>query len=241
MTREFRSNSSEIPASVGQAACGIVHDLANLIQTVILRAEVTAATEPVSAACIKRMEQIVDDGQYGAQLVRSLLEYARHALDEVEPFDMREVVGDAAGKACELIDVTAPLAMEKEPLNVRADRAQLYDLLELLMVEISRGADGGATYQIMLTRARPKSDALTWMNSENWAELKITRTGLGPALELEEGHLGKNAEAAAFDLTAMNLLRVRGIIRQHRGQVRVSEEVEDGRQTYTVETFFPIV
>lgn len=241
MHHERNDSSSAIPASVGQAACGIVHDLANLIQTIILRAEVTAATEPVSEACIKRMEQIVDDGQLGANLIRSLLEHARKEVDSLEPSDIREAVRDAALGTAQVHGITVDLTISEEPLLSRADLSQLRDLVDIILSELMRDAAKGASYSLALAQAKQEGDALHWMSDEVWAMVRIERRGDGPMLDLEEGHLSLASGSMPPDDHALNLMRVRGIIRQHRGQVRSAEEVEDGRQSFIVEAFFPLV
>lgn len=238
MCQDKGDNASHIPSSVGQAACGIVHDLSNLIQTIILRAEVTAATEPVSAACIKRMEQIVDDGQGGANLVRGLLEYARKSIDSLPPADIRKTVESTVAwlGAC---GASVTLEVEDKPFPARFDLGQLRDLLDLINTELRREAAEDSNYQLTLRYARPEGEALSWMSEENWLELKFTRVGIGGQVELDEGNLFKGGGAPVGE-QSLALMRIRGIVRQHRGQIRVMEQVEDGRQVLSVEAFFPL-
>lgn len=240
MCKDDGETASRIPSSVGQAACGIVHDLSNLIQTIILRAEVTAATEPVSAACIKRMEQIVDDGQGGANLVRSLLEYARKAIDSLEPVDIRKSVEDCASWLnASGSKITA--VIDERPLVARFDLGQLWDMIDLINGELRRDSAPEATFSLILRHAKPEGEALAWMSEENWLEISVTRTGAGAAVDLDEGNLFKSGNGAPAGDQALNLMRIRGIVRQHRGQVRVVEEVEDSRQSLKVETYFPLI
>lgn len=241
MLEENKSAASMIPSSVGQAACGIVHDLSNLIQTIILRAEVTAATEPVSAACIKRMEQIVDDGQGGANIVRSLLEYARKSIDAMTPIEAGAPVKAAAVEVGALLGIEIRMEIEERPCLARLDPLQLRDLLYLVFYELSKDAAPDARYALSLKHAKPEGEALSWMAEELWLEIKMTRIGQGSQLELEEGNLFKSGHTVPTGEHVMNLLRIRGIVRQHKGQVRVIEEVDDARQTESVEAFFPII
>lgn len=239
MCKDGGEHASRIPSSVGQAACGIVHDLSNLIQTIILRAEVTAATEPVSAACIKRMEQIVDDGQGGANLIRGLLEYARKAIDSLEPVDVRKTVEDCVAwlNAC---GSRLALEVEEKEFPARFDLAQLWDLIDLINCEARRDASPVAEFSLLLRHAKPGGEALAWMSEENWLEIRLTRVGAGAPVDLDEGNLFKSGSGAPAGEHSLGLMRIRGIVRQHRGQVRTVEQVEDGRQTLSVEVYFPL-
>lgn len=233
--------ASRISAIVGQAACGLVHDLANLIQTIILRAEVTAATEPVSAAAIKRMEQIVEDGQTGANLVRSLLEYARLSVADLPVLNLYAEVekifpllSGATGKEWSFSAKGAPLAS-------RVDASQLLDLLILSAQELSAEAEPGASFSLTVEIADVQGDgSLTWLADGTWALVKLSRLGRGRHPEIDEGHLVKALTGISPDTALMNALRIRGIMRQHKGQLRVSEEVEDTRHYCAVELFLPL-
>lgn len=240
MSVSGNDDASRIPAGIGQAACGIVHDLSNLIQTIILRAEVTAATEPISEACAKRMDQIVEDGQGGANLIRSLLEYARKIIENLPATDLRDPVKNAVEVHLAASGMNVELTQPDSPLLVRQDARQIVDMISLLFSELAREAEPGASFTLSTGLANPEGNALNWMNQDAWVELRAVRNGKGSAADLEEGHLQKAMTGAPPSEHALNLMRIRGIVRQHKGQLRILEEVEDTRQSFIIEIFLPL-
>lgn len=241
MSNHPENEVSRVPAEVGQAACGIVHDLANLIQTIILRAEVTSATEPISEACAKRMEQIVNDGQGGANLIRGLLEHARRTIERLDPADLRVPVNRTIEDLSASLSCKIDISVSDHPLMARLDPYQISDLVRLIFTELMRGTGENPSFSVTVSNAKPEGDVMNWMSEESWAELKIVRNGPGGSAELEEGHLHKSANGAPPSENVLNLMRIRGIVRQHRGQLRTIEEIEDTRQSYCVEVFIPLV
>lgn len=239
-----RCNSSAISGAVGQASCGIVHDLANLLQTVLLRAEVTAATEDVSPACAKRLEQIVEDSKRCADIVRSLLERARIEVDLLPKVDLAPVARDAAealraawGQAA---SVEARLPVEAMP--VRADAAQVGDLIAILGAQLLRGAKAGATLRLSLLPASEAGEALAdslWMEEREWALLTLERLGAGTTPDYEGGLLPEMDANLRMDEQTFEMLRVKGIVRQHRGQLHAVESVDDDGQSCIVRFFWP--
>jgi len=214
--------------------------LANMLQTMLLRAEVAVATEPLSNECSERMEKIVVDGQRGANMIRGLLEHARHKIAAMPPVELRVPVK----AALECVKAGGTLKVDYSegtaPLQVVADPVQIIDLIVLILTEGARENDSGTRHAIELRSTAEVSDAPTWTESEDWAMIRYTRVGAGAEVELDatiDSAPGEVVETGEHDF---NLLRARGIVREHRGQLRVTEQMGDGDYTLVAEVFLPL-
>jgi signal transduction histidine kinase len=234
---------SAISGGIGQAACGIVHDLANLLQTILLRAEVTAATENVSPICAKRLEQIVEDGKISADIIRSLLEYARKEVDGLSPVDLAPTIRAAVENAqAANFPARVVTRLPDYPFPVRSDPAQIADLVGILLKELAKETTEATTITVQFGPASEAGTAATsslWMEEAGWVALSLTREGPGAAVDFEEGALPQLAGKAQIEPHQMDVLRARGIVRQHRGQLHASEAVDDQSKKLSIQVLWP--
>ncbi|HEY6008652.1 MAG TPA: hypothetical protein VIU40_10055, partial [Geobacteraceae bacterium] len=93
------------------------------------------------------------------------------------------------------------------------------------------------TLRAGLSRALEDEAAPSWLRSGDWAEVRLTRDGPGPEVPIEE-----NVSLIRKGIAALNadVVRVRGIVKLHRGVARVSESVGDDVQRLEIVLAFPL-
>jgi signal transduction histidine kinase len=224
----------ENAAAVGELACGVVHDLANIMQSLLLRAELVLSSEGLAPSHAKNLDQIIADARDIAEVVRSLLERGRAATDAMPPSDLAAVATEAFGTAgADRVRFEGG----PSPLPVHCDPVELGRGLTLLAALLLRGAPDRTTLRAGVSRAMEDEAAPSWLRSGDWAEVRLTRDGPGPEVPLEE-----NVSLIRKGIAALNadVVRVRGIVKIHRGVARVSESVGDDVQRLEIVLAFPL-
>lgn len=230
----------ENAAEVGELACGVVHDLANIMQSLLLRAELVLSSEGISPAHAKNLDQIIGDARDVAEVVRSLLERGRAATDAMPPADLASVAAATFGRNLAAGTAGADRVRFEgghSPLPVRCDPVELGRGVALLAEILMRGAPDKTTLRAAVTRAVEDEAAPSWLRSGDWAELRLTRDGPGPDVPIEE-----NVSLVRGGIASLNadVVRVRGIVKLHRGVVRVNETVGDDVQRLEIVLAFPL-
>jgi hypothetical protein len=232
--------SSEIAASIGEATCGIVHDMANLLQTILLRVEITEATESLSKESANLMEETIVDSQRGAELLRGLLQRAREEISHLSPTDLSSPIKTVT-KELWLSDLlNENIEITEEHLMVRSDNQQIKNLIKLLMELISKEGDKKNSYEISLERSRESDTEMSWLEDQEWAKLTLTRSGAGTMIELDDGQSQTFTEKTLSSNDNFKLMRIRGIIRGHSAQAKVVESVEDENQKLSIIIYLPL-
>jgi hypothetical protein len=218
-----------LATALGQAACGIVHDFANLLQTIVLRAEIVGSQPGLPPAAVDKLARVVHDGSSGAALIRSLLEYARGEVDHREAADLRPVLDARVRAWRDLLESPEGLQtkLAEGPMLARFDPRQMEVLLDLLLLTLYRGAEKPIHLQFsahVLTEGELDGTTAPWVAEAGWIALHLRRSSPGPAPQrlMSSELAGSGAEFSLSDPEVMEMWRIRGIARQHRGQVEVS-------------------
>lgn len=230
----------ENAAAVGELACGVVHDLANIMQSLLLRAELVLSSEGIAPSHAKNLDQIISDARDVAEVVRSLLERGRAATDAMPAADLAAVAADAFGRNRAVGTAGADRVLFEggpSPLPVHCDPVELGRGMSLLAALLMRGAPDKTTLRASVARAVEDEAAPSWLRSGDWAELRLIRDGPGPEVPIEE-----NISLIRKGVATVNadVVRVRGIVKLHRGVVRVSEAVGDDVQRLEIVLAFPL-
>lgn len=234
--------STNTSVAVGQALCGLVHDISNIVQTVLLRAEVTMVTEELSGEVCGALEKIITDSKKSVDVLRYLLEHSRAQVAMLPPVDVGKAIEDIVTELADTAALRGALEFHgsKTALVTHADEAQLKELVVILVEEMFRDADSSTRLTITLgnTSATAADTTGHWMAEMDGIRLTLVRDGVGAPLEIEDGMLGLPTSPDEPP-EVLQLLRVKGIIRQHRGQFRVVESVGDSVRQLTLEISLP--
>jgi two-component system, cell cycle sensor histidine kinase and response regulator CckA len=170
--------------TVGRLAGGIAHDFNNLLGVVLGNAELARmdleGADPRSEALI----EIEDAARKGAALTRQLLAFSRQQVVSPEVLEIAAVVAEMEGMLRRLIGegITLTVIAGEPPARVRADRAQVGQILLNLVVNARDAMPGGGTLRIetgLVELDADDADRPASLAPGRYAILAVTDTGAG--------------------------------------------------------------
>jgi two-component system, cell cycle sensor histidine kinase and response regulator CckA len=222
--------------ALGLLAGSIAHDFNNLLSTIIGGAELARLDVADGSDAARDLDDVRQAAARAAQITRQLLAFSRKQARQVRALDLRNVVRAAAKLLRRLLPegVALDVALAAEPAVVRADEAQLEQLLLNLVVNArdaiaaggESGGDGAGVVTVTVARE-------TGPGGER-ATLSVHDTGVG---------MDEATRARAFEPffttkapgvgTGIGLATVLGIVEQSGGTVDV-ETAPGAGATFTV-------
>jgi PAS domain S-box-containing protein len=216
--------------AIGQLAGGVAHDFNNILAAILTQAEVARLRAPVEDRPL--LGEIVAATERGAALTQQLLAFARRQVLHPKPLDLNHVVSDIATMLRRLLgdDMRMHVELWSSPLITRADAGMLGQVLVNLALN-ARDAmrPGGADLTISTAESVVESEDGLGAPPGTYAMIRVADTGCGIAPE----HLGRLFEPFFTTKepgkgTGLGLSTVFGIVKLHRGFVRVTSEVGKG-------------
>ncbi|MCC7385198.1 MAG: PAS domain-containing protein [Deltaproteobacteria bacterium] len=216
--------------SIGVLAGGVAHDFNNLLVGILGNAELARQSLPESMPARGLIDQISQAGNRAAELASRLLAYAGKGQVQMLPLDVGSVIRDmgdllsvSAGRQIDLV-----LQLDPGALVVTADATQLRQVLMNLVVNASEaiGDRSGTihlrTRAVLLDRGLAADHFPGWALAEGrYVQMEIVDDGVG---------ISRENLARIFDPffstkgsgRGLGLAAVQGIVRAHRGAIRVS-------------------
>jgi PAS domain S-box-containing protein len=219
--------------SVGTLACGIAHDLNNVLTPVQMAAELLRPA--VAGTDSERfLNLLVRSAARGGEITRQLLRFGRgnesgHASVDLKSL-LKETVKILSGTLPKSIQVRGVIPDDLRP--VMGDVTQVHQVLLNLCVN-ARDAmpDGG----VILVRAQNRdldeteAQAIPGGRSGNYVMLSVRDTGVGIPQEVLEKMFDPFFTTKPPGMgSGLGLSTVQGIVRSHRGFVQVNTEVGRG-------------
>lgn len=220
--------------AVGQLAGGVAHDFNNLLQAILGYLELVMLNMKSTDTAYASLLEVKRAGDRAATLTSQLLAFSRRQVLQLENLDTRQVVTDLLKMLNRLIGEHIELVYNPgiEPLNVKADRGQIDQVLMNLCVNARDAMPGGGRLIIETSRIIADETFVTghaWSKPGAYICISVSDTGFGmdretlqqifePFFTTKEKHKG----------TGLGLAMVYGIIRQHEGMVQVYSEVGHG-------------
>ncbi len=222
--------------SLGVLAGGIAHDFNNLLTSILGHASLTRRELPPGSPIFESIEQIETAGHRAADLCKQMLAYSGQGRFVIQRVDLNELVrgtthllGISIGKNCVL---RFNLASTLPPLG--ADATQLRQIIMNLVINASE-AIGARSGIIALTTGVARVDA---SYSETLLQPERIRPGDYVFLEVSDNGCGMDRATLSkifdpffttkFTGRGLGLAAVLGIIRGHRGGLKVYSEPSRG-------------
>jgi PAS domain S-box-containing protein len=230
--------------SLGLLAGGIAHDFNNVLTVILGAASTALLTVPVENPARKDIENVISAAQRAAALTRQMLAYSGKAHIEIRPMDLSLHVREITS----LLETTVPkkVQLRLELLDalppIEADVAQIQQVIMNLVINGAE-AIGDQQGTVLVTTGLQSVDAL-------YAASLFAAEGLAPGqyVFLEVHDTGHGMDEATknkifdpffttkFSGRGLGLAAVLGIVRSHRGAIKVYSS--PGRGT-TFKVFFP--
>jgi CheY-like chemotaxis protein len=225
---------------VGQLTGGIAHDLNNLLTVVLANSEMMATDLPAGREDLQSdLGELQAAARRGAQMIRKLLSFSRHAPLTFQVLDLGRVVEDLLGTMRRLLPahIEVAFAREPSPVKVLADAGAIEQVLLNLATNARDAMPRGGTLRLETRRvdvARPPDGA----QPGSYGCLTVRDNGVG---------MDERVKARAFEPffttkppgegSGLGMAMIYGLTQQHGGFLELDSEV--GRGT-TVRVYFPL-
>jgi two-component system cell cycle sensor histidine kinase/response regulator CckA len=226
---EERLRRAQKLESVALLAGGVAHDFNNLLTGIVGNSSLAADMLPKDSPAQELLDRVLKSGEQAAHLTKQLLGYAGKGRFVLETVDLSGVVGDVT----DLVRSTAPkkiaIDLELQPglPAIVADRGQIHQVLMNLVINATEAiGDNPGTILVRTGMQRVESGFV--------GEFSGTEIGPGEFVFLEVCDTGagmpESVKARIFDPffttkeqgRGLGLAAVGGIVRGHRGAIRVS-------------------
>ena len=238
LAAEARLREVERLESLGVLAGGIAHDFNNLLLGVLGNAGLASSElEPTSPAQ-PFIEAIKSAAHRAAALTKELLAYSGKGKFVVEPVNLSKLAEEVvrSAQATSRPGLTWALDLAQALPLVEADAAQLRQVLNHLLTnaaEALENAQGGVT--ITTRSVEIDADADAELAPGTWVVLEVRDDGVGMDPEIVH-RVFDPFFTTKFHGRGLGLAAVSGIVRGHRGVVRILSAAGAGT---TVQVFFP--
>jgi len=230
--------------SLGVLAGGIAHDFNNLLVALLGNAELAAAELPHVSPALPYIRNIEVASSRAAELCRQMLAYSGRGSFVVEALDLSEVVRETthmlevsiSKKAQLRYDLAAGLpAVEADPTQVRQ--------VAMNLITNASEAIGDRSGEIVLSTRVVECDRAALAATEvddglpggAYVALEVADTGCGMTSEVQR-RVFDPFFSTKFTGRGLGMAAVLGIVRGHRGAIRLDSEPERGT---TVTVLFP--
>ena len=233
--------------SIGTLAGGIAHDFNNLLNAILGQSTLAIGKLTKESPAKNHIEKSIKAAEKAANLTKQLLAYSGKGQFVNEEIDFNRLVEENA----QLLEVSVPKATElryvldSSPLYVHGDAGQIQQIIMNLIINAGE-AMGPTPGTITLRTSRiqiEKNDAQFWKYTDTrlapgtYVLLQVIDTGQGMRPEVLS-RIFDPFFTTKFTGRGLGLAAVLGIIRAHKGGVRIESEVGKGT---TFEIILPLV
>ena len=231
---EEELRQSQKMESIGQLAGGVAHDFNNILTVILGQASLLTSEHDLSPAVRGSLSEITEAAERAAALTRQLLAFSRKQVMQLRRLDLNSIVTDMTRMLRrtlgEAVTLTVNLAPEL-PL-IHADQAMMQQILINLAVNARDAMPSGGRLEISTgtltigpAEARTNPEALPGPA----VCLRVSDSGSGIPPQIiphifepffTTKDIGKG--------TGLGLASVHGIVKQHRGWIRLSSEIGCG-------------
>jgi signal transduction histidine kinase len=217
--------------SLGVLAGGVAHDFNNLLTGILGNASIALESVPPENPARAAMEEVLEASERAAHLTRQMLSYAGKANSAVERLDLSRAVREIAGLVRLSIPRNVTLRLELAPdlPPVEADPGQLEQVVMNLVINGAEAVGENKTGTVVVTTGVQHLDAAyirDHLRGEAAAPgrhvfLEVHDTGAGMD-EATRSRIFDPFFTTKLSGRGLGLSAVRGIIRGHKGAIRVS-------------------
>ena len=221
--------------AIGQLAGGVAHDFNNILAVMMMQVDLLKMEfSSLAPEMAEGLNVISGAAEHGANLTRQLLLFSRKQVMRPRELDLNEIVTGISRMLQRVIgaDVSLKIHLHPTPLSIRADPGMLDQILLNLAVNARDAMPTGGSLLIETSELLIDDDAIPqYPEAEpgRYVSFAVSDTGEGIAPEIlprifEPFFTTKAPEKG----TGLGLATVFGIVKQHRGFIKVYSEVGRG-------------
>jgi CheY-like chemotaxis protein len=207
---------------LGRLAGGIAHDFNNLL-TVMMGYASLALEDGLSQPLRQNIGEILNAARRAAAITDRLRAFGRRQSLRVTDFDLNALVNSMRGTLDKLVDGAVELsyALGETSLAVRADAAQIEQVLMNLVLNARQAIDGPG--RIVVRTGRANSREAPAGDAREFARIEVEDSGSGIDPGVLE-HIFDPYFTTRSTGTGLGLSMAYGIVRQSEGHIRVSSQ-----------------
>jgi signal transduction histidine kinase/CheY-like chemotaxis protein len=220
--------------SLGILAGGVAHDLNSLMVGVVSSAELLARRIPDESPLRETIRTIADAGMRASRLAGQLLAYAGKTTPGTAVISFAEIATETLQLVRATIDADVELVIEPSAPAVDGNASQLEQVVMNLLVNAAEASPGSAPIELRLGARdlTPTEAAELGVAPGRFACLTVTDHGSG----MDAAVLARVFDpffSTKFAGRGLGLSAVQGIVKHHRGAIRISSTAGSG-STVTV-------
>jgi len=233
---EGRLQQSQRLESLGVLAGGIAHDFNNILMSVLGNAELALSEISAAAPARDRLLEITQAARRAADLCRQMLAYSGRGHLFAEAIDLHALIEDMLGLLHSTVSKKALLKLNlgTNLPPMRGDASQISQVIMNLAINASeaiREQGGVITISTGVTECSDEYLKKTYA-PENLAPgryltLEVSDTGVGMD-KATQGRIFEPFFTTKFTGRGLGLSAVLGIVRAHRGALRLRSELGEG-------------
>jgi PAS domain S-box-containing protein len=237
MRAEERLREAQKLESIGLLAGGIAHDFNNLLTGILGNASLAQEMLPQESGPAAILKDVVTAGERAADLTRQMLAYSGKGRFHVEMVDLSALSLEISKLLLASIAKTVTLKMElaDELPPVEADAGQMQQVIMNLVINAaeSMGDQRGAVVTVRTCeqwvdeRFRAEKLDNTEIANGRYVRMEVSDTGCGMD-ETTRSRIFDPFFSTKFAGRGLGLAAVAGIVRSHRGAIRVTTELGKG-------------
>ncbi len=229
--------------SMGVLAGGIAHDFNNILTAILGHTEVLRRHIGEDEFGKRRIKTVEDAAKRAGMMVSKLLSFARKETLELEPIDLNVVVLDTVellGRALIERNIAATVKTGQRLPAINGDSIHLEQVITNLVMNAMDAMPGGGTITISTSVVDLGSNAVQvhpLLTPGKYAVLSVSDTGHGIPREIRDRIFDPFFTTKPVGKgTGLGLAMVYGLVKSHKGEVRVQSEAGAGT---TFEIFLP--
>jgi PAS domain S-box-containing protein len=241
---EERLRQSQKMEAIGQLAGGVAHDFNNILAAVMMEVELAATVKHLPQDARESLQVIGGAADKAAALTRQLLLFSRRQVMQPRRLDMNNAVTNLAKMLQRILgeDVKVELHLHPAPVIVHADSGMIDQVIMNLAVNARDAMPMGGRLVIQTAERLINDEELRASPDASPGRhvcLSVSDTGMGMTEEVK-AHLFEPffTTKEPGKGTGLGLATIFGIVKQHRGWIRVYSEVGQGT---TFRIFLPSI
>jgi PAS domain S-box-containing protein len=231
---EAQLRQSQKMEAIGQLAGGVAHDFNNILSALLMQTDLIEMIDHLPEEAREGLKQLREDANRAAGLTRQLLLFGRRQVMQSRVLDLNDIINNLIKMLQRIIgeDVQLELDLHAVPLMTRADAGMVEQVLMNLAVNARDAMPEGGRLRIETTEhtvTESLADLCLDAVPGRYVCFSVSDTGGGIPQEIlprifEPFFTTKEAGKG----TGLGLATVFGIIKQHRGWIKVDNQPGHG-------------
>lgn len=222
--------------AIGTLAGGIAHDFNNILTSILNSTELALGDVEENSQTAKDLERVLKAARRGSRVVKQILSFSRPTTEGFRPTDLSAVCSEVLSlmEASLPSNITVNSKISAKGVLVEADPTQVHQvILNLCTNTFHALRESGGNLIVCLDSVAVGSEMAGSLNVLSGNYLKITVTDDGPGIDpsiLDNIFDPFFSTKDITEGTGLGLSVVHGIVKSHRGGLRVESRLGWGTQ-----------